>query len=178
MLCIVPTQSPSPVVAVGSVSAAATTGALVAMGHRAGIVALPFASIGATLLHRTVSAASANLVLAGLVLHVTIAFLWSVVFVFLVRRARFFFQAEDGIRDKLVTGVQTCAHPICASERSFTLVLAASIFRYSAARFSLLPNHFAPPLPESPVYERFCVLSLERSECAVAALCRDRKSVV
>src|ERR1041384_709965 len=26
--------------------------------------------------------------------------------------ARFFFQAEDGIRDKLVTGVQTCALPI------------------------------------------------------------------
>src|SRR5687767_3013478 len=26
----------------------------------------------------------------------------------------FFFQAEDGIRDKLVTGVQTCALPICA----------------------------------------------------------------
>src|SRR5205823_7416246 len=32
-----------------------------------------------------------------------------------VRRAMtsFFFQAEDGIRDKLVTGVQTCALPIC-----------------------------------------------------------------
>src|SRR3989441_1458801 len=27
----------------------------------------------------------------------------------------FFFQAEDGIRDKLVTGVQTCALPICES---------------------------------------------------------------
>src|SRR5687767_15270045 len=26
--------------------------------------------------------------------------------------SRFFFQAEDGIRDKLVTGVQTCALPI------------------------------------------------------------------
>src|SRR5437870_8518504 len=25
----------------------------------------------------------------------------------------FFFQAEDGIRDGHVTGVQTCAHPIC-----------------------------------------------------------------
>src|SRR5687767_15196298 len=25
----------------------------------------------------------------------------------------FFFQAEDGIRDKLVTGVHTCALPIC-----------------------------------------------------------------
>src|SRR5687767_11677210 len=28
----------------------------------------------------------------------------------------FFFQAEDGIRDKLVTGVQTCALPILADE--------------------------------------------------------------
>src|SRR2546425_8640128 len=27
----------------------------------------------------------------------------------------FFFQAEDGIRDKLVTGVQTCALPISLS---------------------------------------------------------------
>src|SRR2546421_8201567 len=26
----------------------------------------------------------------------------------------FFFQAEDGIRDLIVTGVQTCALPICA----------------------------------------------------------------
>src|SRR5687767_15766489 len=29
-----------------------------------------------------------------------------------VVRSCFFFQAEDGIRDKLVTGVQTCALPI------------------------------------------------------------------
>src|SRR5687767_15748803 len=28
----------------------------------------------------------------------------------------FFFQAEDGIRDKLVTGVQTCALPISQHE--------------------------------------------------------------
>src|SRR2546425_7482750 len=34
---------------------------------------------------------------------------WSALSVF------FFFQAEDGIRDKLVTGVQTCALPICTS---------------------------------------------------------------
>src|SRR5947208_15297679 len=31
----------------------------------------------------------------------------------------FFFQAEDGIRDDLVTGVQTCALPIYLSENSF-----------------------------------------------------------
>src|SRR5437879_11510144 len=30
----------------------------------------------------------------------------------------FFFQAEDGIRDTSVTGVQTCALPICFSTRS------------------------------------------------------------
>src|SRR5947208_5286302 len=30
--------------------------------------------------------------------------------------AFFFFQAEDGIRDDLVTGVQTCALPICLGE--------------------------------------------------------------
>src|SRR5258708_39756604 len=29
----------------------------------------------------------------------------------------FFFQAEDGIRDDLVTGVQTCALPICLGAR-------------------------------------------------------------
>src|SRR5215216_7160249 len=29
----------------------------------------------------------------------------------------FFFQAEDGIRDDLVTGVQTCALPICRARR-------------------------------------------------------------
>src|SRR6266404_9115130 len=37
------------------------------------------------------------------------------VFIFLF----FFFQAEDGIRDKLVTGVQTCALPISAFRRRF-----------------------------------------------------------
>src|SRR2546429_1582218 len=32
----------------------------------------------------------------------------------------FFFQAEDGIRDVAVTGVQTCALPICATNRLAT----------------------------------------------------------
>ena len=31
----------------------------------------------------------------------------------------FFFQAEDGIRDIGVTGVQTCALPICSAVRVF-----------------------------------------------------------
>ena len=35
-----------------------------------------------------------------------------VVFFFFCAVYFFFFQAEDGIRDRLVTGVQTCALPI------------------------------------------------------------------
>src|SRR2546423_1208760 len=35
----------------------------------------------------------------------------------------FFFQAEDGIRDKLVTGVQTCALPICMAARRMGEIL-------------------------------------------------------
>src|SRR5206468_4503874 len=30
----------------------------------------------------------------------------------------FFFQAEDGIRDLIVTGVQTCALPICQADQN------------------------------------------------------------
>src|SRR5688572_32074017 len=32
----------------------------------------------------------------------------------------FFFQAEDGIRDLTVTGVQTCALPICERDRALS----------------------------------------------------------
>src|SRR6266513_4711351 len=43
----------------------------------------------------------------------------------------FFFQAEDGIRDRNVTGVQTCALPICR-HRDESVELARC--RYSAWR--------------------------------------------
>src|SRR5258708_15157792 len=43
--------------------------------------------------------------------------------IFLFFGSCFFFQAEDGIRDDLVTGVQTCALPICPrSARGLGLV--------------------------------------------------------
>src|SRR5207244_7495653 len=41
----------------------------------------------------------------------------------------FFFQAEDGIRDDLVTGVQTCALPISCPQKS----ASADSFRPSSA---------------------------------------------
>src|SRR5205823_10297630 len=48
----------------------------------------------------------------------------------------FFFQAEDGIRDKLVTGVQTCALPIstrCAPCRASAASIAGRICAAAAA---------------------------------------------
>src|SRR5687767_15394047 len=39
----------------------------------------------------------------------------------------FFFQAEDGIRDKLVTGVQTCALPISSPPGAVAATSLASV---------------------------------------------------
>src|SRR5690348_18510210 len=50
----------------------------------------------------------------------------------------FFFQAEDGIRDGRVTGVQTCALPICcqlaASDCPSVMMLCSPLTRYDAGR--------------------------------------------
>src|SRR5687767_15199953 len=40
----------------------------------------------------------------------------------------FFFQAEDGIRDKLVTGLQTCALPILIARDVIILALAVVFY--------------------------------------------------
>src|SRR5437867_11325120 len=37
----------------------------------------------------------------------------------------FFFQAEDGIRDRTVTGVQTCALPICRGKSERVILIRA-----------------------------------------------------
>src|SRR6266436_5888319 len=48
-------------------------------------------------------------------------------------RVLFFFQAEDGIRDVAVTGVQTCALPILAFAAEFPDAAAVSSPPYSTA---------------------------------------------
>jgi hypothetical protein len=63
-------------VIVGGVAAAATTGALIAMGHRIGSAAIPFAAISATLFRRTAASGAAGLVFTGVVLHITAMFVW------------------------------------------------------------------------------------------------------
>src|SRR5204863_2218407 len=49
----------------------------------------------------------------------------------------FFFQAEDGIRDLYVTGVQTCALPICRRHQSVNTDLVA---RYQAGGDGLVSS--------------------------------------
>src|SRR5256886_11813596 len=46
----------------------------------------------------------------------------------------FFFQAEDGIRDLTVTGVQTCALPIYVYRLRGSIDIEYSLARYGAAR--------------------------------------------
>ena len=45
----------------------------------------------------------------------------------------FFFQAEDGIRDIGVTGVQTCALPICKGHKMSILVSVVSDLKNDSA---------------------------------------------
>src|SRR2546429_1247898 len=50
-----------------------------------------------------------------------------IVSIVLVRFFFFFFQAEDGIRDVAVTGVQTCALPICLPVKLVVYVARQSV---------------------------------------------------
>src|SRR5256885_12765624 len=82
----------------------------------------------------------------------------------------FFFQAEDGIRDYKVTGVQTCALPI--SMRTAP----------NCGTFSQVPRSGAKPKPSPPITTPGC--STARAPICTArhsdtrATRRDRKSVV
>src|SRR5205823_8497568 len=77
----------------------------------------------------------------------------------------FFFQAEDGIRDKLVTGVQTCALPICASARA------------SPTRFFMPPEISEGLFSESlsmPTCDSSCCTRSRSEERRVGKECRSR----
>src|SRR5260370_42679984 len=68
----------------------------------------------------------------------------------------FFFQAEDGIRDSSVTGVQTCALPIStklAQEKRADLVIDGPL-QYDAA---FMPDVAKMKAPNSPVAGRATV---------------------
>src|SRR2546425_7722366 len=65
----------------------------------------------------------------------------------------FFFQAEDGIRDKLVTGVQTCALPISVKPRCST---------YGTSVGSAWPGAVASVISPGHRRKRSCLMSAAR----------------
>src|SRR2546430_5688492 len=89
----------------------------------------------------------------------------------------FFFQAEDGIRDLTVTGVQTCALPILALKRY-------SRKKQTPGQMKLLLCQLIPSPPvdrsargTSDSNQDICVVSRDRSEeRRVGKECRSRWS--
>src|SRR5256886_2833798 len=62
---------------------------------------------------------------------------------FIVSRCLFFFQAEDGIRDLTVTGVQTCALPILNLRFLDNNDLALSAYVHEQGHWVLMERHRA-----------------------------------
>src|SRR5207244_6497432 len=94
----------------------------------------------------------------------------------------FFFQAEDGIRDDLVTGVQTCALPICNRRES-----EEELKEKKKRKTRLIQNLPLSICPRAPCHviamEKFTYDSLQRNRlCCLSrqigrASCRERVSV-
>src|SRR5207253_8198915 len=80
----------------------------------------------------------------------------------------FFFQAEDGIRDGHVTGVQTCALPIYPAMDRFTVPSGAAPSSGKLARTSQLSANrrpvLVPPWIVTPLRSRAVTLTSTRSE--------------
>src|SRR5256884_9999685 len=58
----------------------------------------------------------------------------------------FFFQAEDGIRDVAVTGVQTCALPISAGQREHEPSAVRQLVQPAGVRVATVVAHSVDPL--------------------------------
>src|SRR5436189_1940085 len=86
----------------------------------------------------------------------------------------FFFQAEDGIRDTSVTGVQTCALPICQGPRIASLRAAdADTKAEEVRRAELLRDRAQAVVPgESSPH-----LQLEPAEIEVALVRSEERRV-
>src|SRR5256885_13255628 len=90
------------------------------------------------------------------------------------RSCFFFFQAEDGIRDYKVTGVQTCALPIFGAQKS-----AEGCVRHGAAPLANRSGACTLRLQTAPEYLLACYhippASGDEAACEIGrASCRER----
>src|SRR3989440_4189619 len=88
----------------------------------------------------------------------------------------FFFQAEDGIRDLIVTGVQTCALPISAAlaRRNEVLRAMRSNHEISAAQYRRAISSASLGLKPGRLYTR--IREPRSEERRVGKECRSRWS--
>src|SRR5256886_11985985 len=95
-----------------------------------------------------------------------------------VRYRFFFFQAEDGIRDLTVTGVQTCALPISKATAvvmpSLTIPMGGARVRFPAIADGTVLNGVRYFFVEDPAY--FDRDGLRSEERRVGKECRSRWS--
>src|SRR3712207_8673943 len=93
----------------------------------------------------------------------------------------FFFQAEDGIRDIGVTGVQTCALPICSTSERLAHWLVAEVYPKADAYIDLHSGDLDEALAPFTLFpngsEESKALAIARSEeRRVGKECRSRWS--
>src|SRR5205823_9521691 len=94
----------------------------------------------------------------------------------------FFFQAEDGIRDKLVTGVQTCALPIwLGATPAISDATAKPTSPIWNARRRPMTSAIRPPSSSSPAKQSVYAVTthcraLRSEERRVGKECRTRGS--
>src|SRR2546427_6815755 len=93
----------------------------------------------------------------------------------------FFFQAEDGIRDLTVTGVQTCALPISAQATGARQIDRATITATirSATRFMVVPPEVIILCTQTPFSSLYTICaddSRRSEERRVGKECRSRWS--
>ena len=105
-----PASNATIIASIGALAASATTGALIAMGHRVGGASLPFAAIASVLFRRQLGPGTPRLVFAGFLLHVAATFVWAAVFLWLLRA----WSGRD-IVAALVVGAAELAFSWCAA---------------------------------------------------------------
>src|SRR3712207_8702114 len=89
----------------------------------------------------------------------------------------FFFQAEDGIRDIGVTGVQTCALPICPRAKKSSGRLASAFHAATAAWGERSPfSHGSAGRTSWNAYVVAAAFSIRSEERRVGKECRSRWS--
>src|SRR5206468_9286672 len=91
----------------------------------------------------------------------------------------FFFQAEDGIRDLIVTGVQTCALPISRTHSTRLAAGLALTFLFGTSAFAEGPHRrpatkLRPGAANSQAYRGKLDKELRSEERRVGKECRSR----